>query len=217
MQHTPTLYGFPVSPHVRAARIAFHEKGIPVDFREIGPDYLKTEEYAAINPFRKMPALQIEGSTLYETPALMAYANAFGSGASLEPSDGLQRARMWQFVGIAQSHLYPVGVMKLYFHSVLAPVFGLTADAAAVSESTAPTGQHLDAIEAGLGGTYIAADHLSFADIYCGTMVDYIDRTRAGRALVAARPRLHQWLQNLRGRESFKSTFAPMLAGTDQA
>lgn len=57
MSFTPRLLGFPVSPNVRAARIAFHEKAVTVDFQAVDLNGVATDEYGAINPFRKMPAL----------------------------------------------------------------------------------------------------------------------------------------------------------------
>jgi glutathione S-transferase len=212
-----TLYGFPVSTHVRAVRIAFQEKAVPFTFREIAFDYLATEEFGRINPLRKMPALEHGAVKLFETPALLVYADAHGAGASLEPADALERARMWQFVSIAHNYLHPVGVMQFYFHNVLAAVFGMEPDASIAEAAKAPTGLHLDLIEAGLTGGYLAGGILSFADIYCGATVDYVARTRDGQEMLAERPRTEAWLASLRARPSFQSTFAPMLQGTDQA
>lgn len=213
------LYGFSVSPHVRTARMAFHEKSIALDFREIALDELGTDAYARINPFRKMPALVHGELCLYETPALMTYADAIGRGPSLEPSDAAARAQMWKFVGVAQNHLYPVGAMQLYFHSVLARVFGMTPDASVAASAAVRTAEHLDVLESGLrpGVLHLAGNGLSHADLYCGAMVDYVARTREGRAMIATRPRVSAWLGALRGRASFVDTFAEMLRGTDQA
>lgn len=211
------LHGFSVSPHVRAARMAFAEKNVEIEFNEIGVGDLGSEGYGRINPFRKMPALTHGDLTLYETPALLVYADAIGAGARLEPEGPAERARMWQFVGVAQGYLYPVGVMQLYFHSVLAGLFGMEPDGGLASSSVTPTASHLDVLEAALRRGHLAGDALSLADLYCGAMVDYIARTRDGRALVEARPSLSAWLEELRGRESFKATLAPMLAGSDQA
>lgn len=211
------VYGFPISPNVRAARLAFHEKGIAIDFREIGLDHLPSAEYGAINPFRKMPALVHGGVTLYETPALLTYADGIGTGASLEPADTAERAKMWQFVGVAQHYLYPIGAMQLYFHNVLAGVFGMVPDASIAHASVAPTAMHLDVLESAVEGGYLAGGQLSHADLYCGAMVDYIARTRAGRALINDRPRVNAWLTALRSRDSFKATFPAMLNATDQS
>lgn len=212
----PILYGFPVSPHVRAARIAFAEKGVAVTFNEIGFADLGTEAYGRINPFRKMPALVDGEVTLYETPALLIYADGIGQGASLQPADVAERARMWQFIGVAQHHLFPVGVMQLYFHTVLAGLIGVPADPDVAQKAVAPTAGHLDALEAALGSGYLAGTGLSLADLYCGAMVDYIARTRAGHELLAVHPRVGGWLEALRERDSFKGSFAAMLTGTDE-
>lgn len=214
--NTLELYGFTVSPHVRAASIAFAERGVSVTLHEIGPDQLATESYGHINPFRKMPALIVGDATLYETASLLVYASSIGTGPALEPTDPLARAKTWQFVGIAQNYLYPVGVMQLYFHNVLAGLFGMDPDQPLAAAAVAPTGQHLDVVEAALDGGYLAGGQFSIADIYCGTMVDYIARTRDGRALVGARPKTAAWLEGLRARSSFSSTLAPMLVGSDQ-
>lgn len=216
MTETITLYGFPVSPHVRAARIAFHEAGVAIAFNEIGLDHLPSDAYGAINPFRKMPALTHGAVTLYETPALLAYASGLGAGADLEPTAPADRARMWQFVGVAQHYLYPVGVMQLYFQNVLTGLFGMDRNDAVAAAAIAPTTLHLDVLEGALGDGFLAGRALSLADLYCGAMVDYIGRTSDGRRLVAARPRLAAWLESLRGRASFTSTFAALLAGSDQ-
>lgn len=213
MTALPILHGFPVSPHVRAARLAFAEKNVPIEFREIGLDALAAPDYAALNPFRKMPALVHGGLTLYESPALMVYADGIGSGPSLEPAAPAARATMWKFVGVAQNYLYPAGVMTLYFNRVLAPLFGMAADSKAADEAAKTTAAHLDALEAGLTGRYLAGTTLSLADLYCGAMVDYIARTADGRTLLADRPRVAAWLAALRARPSFGATLAPMLAG----
>lgn len=215
MTDTITLYGFPVSPHVRAARIAFHEAAVTIDFREIGLDHLPSAAYGVINPFRKMPALTHGKLVIYETPALLTYANGIGTG-TLEPAEPAARAKMWQFVGVAQHYLYPIGVMQLYFQNVLTGLFGMERDDAIADAAISPTTLHLDVLESALGEGFLTGTTLSLADLYCGAMVDYVARTSTGCGLVKARPRLLAWLEALRARDSFKATFAGMLAGSDQ-
>ena len=213
---TVKLYGFAVSPHVRAARIALLEKHVPFEFVAIGPDHLASDDFGRINPFRKMPALEAGDLTLYETAALMVYADGIGSGPALEPVDAIARAKTWQFVGIAQNYLYPVGVMQLYFHNVLVHLFGMEPDQALAAGSVDPTARHLDVLETALADEFLTGAGLTIADIYAGTMVDYIARTRDGRTSLSTRPKVSAWLERLRARESFRATFAEMLAGSDQ-
>ncbi len=217
MAHAITIHGFPVSPHVRAARITFAEKSLPVIFNPIGFEDLASDGYRALNPFGKMPTLTQGAVTLYETPALQIYANAIGAGPSLEPADPLARATMVQFIGVAQNYLYPIGVMQLYFQRVLAGVFGLEPNNEIGDAAVAPTARHLDVLESGLASGFLTGAEFSLADIYCGVMVDYIARTNDGRAILATRPRINAWLDGLRARDSFRMTFATLLENTDQA
>jgi glutathione S-transferase len=213
----PVLYGSSISPNVRAARLAFAERRAPVRFEEITFDHLATPEYAAINPFRKMPALRDGELVLYETPALLVYANGHGEGPSLEPAEVPARAAMWKMIGIAQSYLYLRGVRELAFHRVLAPLFGLPADDAIATAAADATAGHLDVLAAALDQGYLTGATLSLADLYCGAMVDQIALTREGAALVAARPAVAAWLGGLRDRESFRVTFPALLVGKSQA
>lgn len=109
------LYGADISPNVRAARIAFQEKSVPITFSDIGFSGLSEDGFGRINPFRKMPALTHGDVVLHETPALMVYADAIGSGPSLVPEGPADRARMWQFIGTAQHHLYLTGISQFFF------------------------------------------------------------------------------------------------------
>ncbi|MFN8758049.1 MAG: glutathione S-transferase family protein [Tagaea sp.] len=212
MATLPQLHGFPVSPNVRAARMAFAEKNVPIAFHEIGLDALAAPDYPTLHPFRKMPALTHGEVSLYETPALMVYADAIGEGPSLQPDAPIARAHMWKFVGVAQHYLYPVGVMRLFFNRVLAPLFGLPVDAKAADEAATATAAHLDVIEVGIAAGQLSADAPHFGDLYCGAMVDYIARTEDGRAMLAARRGTAAWLSALRARPSFAATLAPVLA-----
>jgi len=213
---TPVIHGFAVSPHVRAARIALAEKGVAYELREVGLDALSTPEFRALNPFGKIPVMTVDAARVFETPAIMVYADAVGTGPALQPADPLARARCWSFVGVAQHHLYPVAVLQLYFHEVLAPAFGLPSDPAVAEAAVAPLAGHLDVLEDALADGFLAGGALSMADILCGVMADYAARTRAGRALLDARPRTAGWLGALRGRASFAATFPAALQGRDQ-
>jgi glutathione S-transferase len=207
------LHGFPVSPYVRAARIALIEKGLAYQFHEIGFEDLRTEDYARLNPFRKMPVLQQGDFLLYETPAILGYVDEAFAGGALQPDSPAARAQMRKWLGIAAHHLYPVGVMQLFVQRIMTPILGGEPDGAVVAEAAIATGHHLDVLEGELGATpYLAGPELSLADILVGVMVDYVAMSPEGRALVAARPKTAAWLAQVAQRESFRQTLAPLLA-----
>lgn len=211
-----TLHGFPVSPYVRAARIALIEKGIDYEFNEIGFDHLATDEYAALHPFRKMPVLQQGEFVLYETPAILAYVDEAFDGISLQPSDVKARAQMRKWLAIAANYFYPVGVSQLFVQRIMAPIMGGAPDESVVAEATAIASQYLDVLERELEAPFLVNDSLSLADILTGAMVDYINMTAEGAALVTTRPKTAAWLNRINQRPSFQQTLAGLLVGKAQ-
>lgn len=211
------VHGFPVSPNVRSARIALIEKGIDYHFNEIGFDYLGTDEYAKINPFRKMPVLQQGDFILYETPAILGYVDEAFDGLSLQPVDPKARAQVRKWIGIAANYLYPVGVMQLFVQRIMSPIMGGVSDEVVVTESAKITSQHLDVLERELTKSFLVGDTLSLADIIAGSMVYYVNMTKEGSALVKARPKTAAWLETLSQRKSFHQTLAGLLEGKAQS
>ncbi|BAY41394.1 glutathione S-transferase (plasmid) [Nostoc sp. NIES-2111] len=211
------VHGFEVSPNVRAARITLIEKGVDYHFNEIGFDYLATDEYAQINPFRKMPVLQQGNFILYETPAILSYVDEAFEGLSLQSTEPQARAQMRKWIGIAANYLYPVGVMQLFLQRIMSPIMGSVTDEAVVAQSAKITSQHLDVLEHELTSSFLVGDVLSLADIITGSMVYYINMTKEGTALVKARPKTAAWLDTLSQRTSFQQTLAGLLERKVQA
>ena len=95
MPNTIKLYDFPMSPRVRKVRIVLAEKGLA--YEKVNIDITKgeqnTPDYLAINPYGKVPALQDNGTTVYESTIIMEYLNVTYPNPSLLPSAPGQRAR----------------------------------------------------------------------------------------------------------------------------
>ncbi|MGE0821506.1 MAG: glutathione S-transferase family protein [Candidatus Binatia bacterium] len=90
-----TLYDFPMSPRARKVRIVLAEKG--VQHEKVTVDITKGEQkkpdFLAINPYGKVPALQDNGTTVYESTIIMEYLNDKYPTPTLLPADPGQRAR----------------------------------------------------------------------------------------------------------------------------
>jgi glutathione S-transferase len=89
------LYDFPMSPRARKPRIVLAEKGL--QYEKVAVDITKGEqkkpEYLAVNPYGKIPALQDNGTTVYESSIIMEYLNDKYPNPPLLPADPGQRAR----------------------------------------------------------------------------------------------------------------------------
>jgi len=205
---TLTLYGSPYSPYTRAAQIAFLEKGVEFTFTEIGPPDLQTPEHAGRHPFRKMPALEIDGEPLFETGAILRYIDEAHRGhARLQPSDPRARARMTQWVHAAGAYLYPAAFSGVVVQRFFYPKFGMPTDEDIVAASLSATRAHLATLSAALEGGALAGNRkLTLADILAGAILSPLQALEEGQALLAAAPRVRSWIGHLEERPSFQKT-----------
>jgi glutathione S-transferase len=93
-----TLYGTPASTYVRTTRLLLAEANIDYDLKDIGifNGDNKTQSYLSKHPFGKVPTLEIDGQTIYETAAITYYLNQKLAGGKFSPPDLLMQTRMHQ-------------------------------------------------------------------------------------------------------------------------
>ena len=161
------LYDFPMSPRVRKVRITLAAKGleyekVPID---ITKGEQKTPEYLAINPYGKVPALQDNGTTVYESTVIMEYLNDAYPTPSLLPDDVGQRARALVLMHYADNP-YESAVAMLAGELLLKPMQGGAADQDIVSQATTDLHACFDHIANELGSNdFIAGPTFTLADI----------------------------------------------------
>jgi glutathione S-transferase len=210
------LHGFPVSPYVRSARIALAEKGVNYHFNAIGFEQLATDDYARLNPFRKMPVLQQGELVVYETPAILGYVDEAFNGVSLQSTNPVARAQMHKWLGIAANYLYPVGVMQLFLHRIMFPIMGNEPDETVIATALKTIAPYVDVLEQEFTDEFLVGNAISLADIMTGAMVSYINMTKEGGVLIQAYPKTAEWLSRLNQRVSFQQSLADLLQGKEQ-
>ncbi|XP_045455687.1 probable maleylacetoacetate isomerase 1 [Melitaea cinxia] len=116
------LYGFWLSSCTWRVRATLQLKNIayveqPVDI--IRERSQLTDEYRAVNPSQKVPALVIDGATLVESMAIIQYLEETRPKPSLLPNTPLLRARMREICETVVSGIQPlqnIGLLS-HFHS----------------------------------------------------------------------------------------------------
>ncbi len=204
------IYGIPGSPFVRAVQIAMQEKGAPWRMAALQPGETKGEAHLKRHPWGRMPAVEHDGFSLYETQAIVRYIDQVFPGAPLQPTDAKAAARMNQVMGINDWYLFPKAVAVIGFQRIVGPaLMGLTTDEAAVAAAVPEAERCVTALDGILGqNKFLAGDTFSLAEVMLGPQLDFLGATPEGEALLAG-TRLGGWLERLRARPSFEATLPP--------
>lgn len=184
------IFGFAGSTYVRTARVICVEKGLPY---ELVPLEFRAESHRARHPFLKMPAIEHEGHSFFETLAIGTYLDNLNATPPLQPASPAQRAAMMQWISVAIDYLYRDIVGALIADTI----------AQGAAEAAA---QDLEILEQRLAkSAYLAGDAISLADLFVAPMVAFAE-SKDSRFAPGERVALKRWLANMTSRESFKAT-----------
>ncbi|KAG7304055.1 hypothetical protein JYU34_010981 [Plutella xylostella] len=163
MASPAVLHGFFASSCTWRVRAALVLKSIPFEERHVDIVNQKThlsDQYQAVHPAQKVPALEIDGTTLVESMAILQYLEDTRPRPALAPAAPLPRARMREIVETIVSGIQPlqnVGVRGL---------LGSDEEYSAFARGAARRGlQTLEAFLARSAGQYCVGDQLSMADL----------------------------------------------------
>lgn len=210
-----TVRGAAYSVYARILRLALMEKGIDHGWVEV--DIFGDEAAAAAqrahNPFAKVPSLDHDGFTLYETGPMLRYLEAAFGGPALLPADPRTRARAEQIAAIADNYGYRAMVWDLFVELVQKPRDAEEPDPATVAAGFAEARTILSAIEALADDgppEALAGAAVSHADLYLAPVMAYFACVPAARAMLAGHPRLSAWWQEWAVRPSMAATRSPL-------
>ena len=206
------IYGIPGSPFLRAVLIAAEEKRAPWRLVPLAPGEHKQPAYLARHPFGRIPAAEHDGLALYESQAIVRYIDQAFDGPALTPADPKAAARMNQVMGVVDWYVFPSLSSGIGFNRVVAPLFGIPVDEAAVAAAIPQARTCIAALEDLLGSKpYFAGEAVSLADIMAAPHIDFAAMAAPeGPDLLAGSPLLG-WLERMNARESLQTTTMPVL------
>jgi glutathione S-transferase len=190
------IYGLTDSTYVRTVRLLLEEIGVDYDLKSVNifNGENQSADYLAKQPFGKVPTLEVNGETLYETAAITEYIDSVFGNHQYSPADPMVRARMRQIMGIIDSYLYAPAIGALVIQRLIVPSQGGTPDAAKISAAIAPVSQALSAIETIVTGSpYLLGSTVSIADFYLIPIFIYLAKTPEFAEVTAQTPKLLTW------------------------
>lgn len=183
------LFGHPASTYTRKVLCTLHELDTPFDLQFV--DLLAGEQQQAAHmarqPFGRVPTIDDDGFTLYESRAIIQYLNdQYGGG--LVPSSTRDRAAMDQWIDVNYSYFSAAALKPILQH-----VFELRQDDATLEAANTTIEKTLDVLDARLGVVpYLAGEQFSLADIVYLPHMDYLMATPL-QAAISYRDNVTSW------------------------
>lgn len=202
---------FYTNPQSRGQIVRWMLEEVGVPYETVLLDYgttMKSADYLAINPMGKVPAIVHKGEVVTECAAICTYlADAFPAAGLKPEAEALADYYRWMF--------FAAGPVEAAFGNQAAgfvppPEKQMTMGYGSFEMT-------IDALEKAVAGkTYIAGDQFSAADVYVGSMINFL--TMFG--MLAPRPAFTDYISGLTARPAYaraKSVDAALIAEREAA
>ena len=195
------VWGRPYSSNVIPVIWAAAETGEPWELKLAGGSFgrLDTDEYAAINPNRMIPAIRDGDFALWESNAIIRYLAARYGPGTLCPQDAQARAIADQWMEWCQTRAFPP-VIQVFFATVRTDP--AQRDPAVIAGHATEAAAMMALLDAHLAGrTYVAGEAFSMADIPLGCVAYRWYNIPVQRP---ALPHVEAWYARLSGRPAYR-------------
>jgi len=207
----PTIYGSSLSAPANRVRMCANLLELEVEFVRVNlrEGEHKRPDYLAINPFGKVPALDDDGFSLFESNAIMKYL-CRKAGSALYPDDIQSQARVDQWCDFVASLLGPA-YGRVYFNRVLAPALGAPVSEESLNDGLRFIGNYLPVVDAEFADSrYIAGDDLSIADL---ALLSVLDPSELCEVDLSSYTNLSAWRDGLKDQDFYRKVHKRFGAG----
>ena len=203
-----TVHTIPGSPCARSVMVALEEKQAPWRLAALAPGAHKQPLHITRHPFGRVPVLEHDGVTVYETQAILRYIDRVVPNPPLTPASPIAAAAMDQVMGVNDWYLFQGVGTVICFQRIVGPrLMGITPDEAAI-EAVMPKA-HIVFNELNRlldKRAYFAGDQLSLADLLVAPQIAFFAETPEWTVLTAAAPNLIAWNERMAARPSMQAT-----------
>lgn len=189
------VYGLELSFPVNRVRLCLNAMDLEYEFVRINPlaGENQTGKYLKINPSGKIPAIDDDGFTLFESNAIMKYlCRKYKS--EFYPDDIITQAHVDKWLDFTAFHLGN-GFNKVLFNKILAGIVGANVDKRSLQDGYAFIERFLKVIDNQLeSSTHLANEAMTIAD-FC--LLATVDPAEVIEINMANYPHVNAWRTRL--------------------
>ena len=204
------VHSIPGSPFGRAVLATLEEKGASYRLAPVAPGTCRSPEHMARHPFGRVPVLEHNGFSLYETQAILRYLDRVlpAPAPALTPADPRRVARMDQVMNVNDWYLFQGVGNVIGFQRVIGPMLmGLTPDEAVIAAAMPQARAVFEELARLLGEQpYFAGDEISLADLLVAPQIGFFTQTPEWSVLGTPHANLVAWLARMEARPSLQAT-----------
>ena len=203
-----TVHSIPGSPFGRTVLAMLEEKGASYRLSPVAPGTFRSPQHLARHPFGRVPVLEHDGFSLYETQAILRYLDRVLPAPALTPADPRRASRMDQVMNVNDWYLFQGVGNVIGFQRVIGPMLmGLTPDEAVIAAAMPQARAVFEELARLLGEQpYFAGDAVSLADLLVAPQIAFFTQTPEWSELGTPHANLVAWLARMEARPSMKAT-----------
>lgn len=198
-----TIYGVPISVHVRKTLVTAKLKGIEHKVDPVIP-FNPPANWSSLSPTGLIPAMQDGDLTLAESTAICFYLEHIRATPAILPVDGRACSRVLFFDGYA-GYVFRSVIHGLFFQKIITPVILKgTTDQSAIDNILATTQPKVFAfLESQVNSQFLVGSSLTLADI--GIVSNLINFQYLGFSIDRAKyPGLAKYVRGITALEPFQ-------------
>lgn len=198
-----TIYVNLVSTPCRRVLYVANYLGLDYELKELEfrSEEIRSPDYRAIHPARKLPSITDDDFTLFESGAICKYL-CRKVDSPLFPQDIREQAVMLQWEDFSLAHI-GLALGKVMFNRLIAPKYGIPVNEGSITEGLKWLGRYLPIVEERLRESpYLAGEQITLADI---TLLSVLDVAEDSEVDLTQYPHLTRWRYGLQCQEFWRS------------
>lgn len=202
------LFDISFSSNCKKVRVTAAELELPLELVPVQPAVggVADPAYRAMNPAGKVPTLEDDGFSLYESTAICDYLASKRPERGLSPTDPRGRADLWRWLSWYSAQIQPWTSTVAVERFIKPNMMKMPGDDQVAKYAERELQRFLPLLDAHLKGREFVLERYSIADICIGCGLEAVPRVGID---LSPYPVIRSWIERLQQRPAWKRGSAP--------